>query len=267
MRVLLAVLIALVGPAAWAVCPDLPGAEMLFAQGKPRIIWVGEMHGTAEMPALFGDLICLAGKSGRKVVVALERPQDEQANWDAFLESGDRARLMAWQLWTADIQDGRSSQAMLALAERLRGYKAEGWLIGVRMMQHPWGARTITNYKLDNETSMADAVKDAADTWPEALILAYSGGLHARKTMSPVDKELPLAASLLPLGEVTSVDIMGQPGTAWACLADGCKVHSFGGDVHARGIVVDSPPEGFDAVAYTGLPNSASPPAVTPAGK
>ena len=267
MRVFLAVLIALAGPAAGAACPDLYGAAALFAEGKPRIVWFGEMHGTAEMPALFGDAICIAGRTGRKVVVMLERPQDEQANWDAFLANGDRARLTAGRIWNWEMQDGRSSQAMMALAERLRGFKNEGWLVAVRMMQRADGARTMTNYKLDNENSMAEAVKDASEKWPDALILAYSGGLHAQKTMSPIDKELPLAASQLPLGEVASVDVEGQAGTAWACLADGCGVHSFGGDKHARGVVTDSPPEGFDAVAYTGQPNSASPPAVTPAGK
>ena len=269
MRILLIVLMALAGSAAaHAACPDLPGAEALFASSKPRIVWVGEMHGTAEEPALFGDLVCIAGRTGRKVVVTLERTEAEQADWDAFLAGGDRARLTAGQSWHWSMQDGRSSEAMVALAERLRAFKTEGWLAAVRMMQREGGARSIANYKLDNETSMAEAVQSAARDYPDALILAYSGGLHARKTMSPIDKDLPLAASQLPRGEVASVDVEGLSGTAWTCLADGCGVHSFGErDHHARGVVMGAPEEGFDAAAYTGLPYTASPPAVTPRDK
>lgn len=258
-------LLALSASAAGASCPDLPGAAALFAPSMPRIVWVGEMHGTNEMPALFADLVCIAGESGRKAVVLLEREKGEQANWDGFFASGDKARLTAGESWHSDMQDGRSSGAMVALAERLRDYKAAGRLSAVQLMQRPWNERASGNYRLDNETSMADAVKQAAQDYPDAVILIYSGGLHARKTMSPFDKDLPLAASLLPAAEVTSIDVIGQAGTAWNCFSSGCGVHDYYAELnsHPRGVTLGPAEEGYDGVAYTGQPTTASPPAVS----
>lgn len=246
-----------------AACPDLPGAAALFAPSMPRIVWVGEMHGTNEMPALFGDLVCIAGESGRKVVVLLEREQEEQADWDAFLAGGDRTRLTAGRSWNSETQDGRSSEAMVVLAERLRANK-----IPVRLMLRRWDEARSADYLLDGETMMADSVRQAAHDSPDALILAYSGGLHAKKTMSPITKDLPLAASLLPSADVTAIEIEGGAGTAWIWIMDGGPgVHKVGGGDHPRGIVLDKSEEGYDGHAYTGLPSSAAMPAVKQPGK
>lgn len=255
-------LLALFAGAAGAACPDLPGAAALFEPGKPKIVWVGEMHGTAEMPALFADMVCIAGASGRKVVVLLERERGEQANWDAFLAGGDRTRLTAGKAWHWETQDGRSSEAMVALAERLRDYK-----VTIRLMQRGWDEPPAANHALDNETSMADSVRQAARDYPDALILAYSGGLHAKKSLSPFQKDLPLAASLLPAAEVTAVEIEGGSGTAWICVNDGCGVHSTVGETAKRGLTLGSPEAGYDAIAHTGLPSTASVPAIKLPGK
>lgn len=268
MRGFFALLLALTSSFGYAACPELPGAAALFASSMPRIVWVGEMHGTNEMPALFGDLICIAAESGRKVVVVLERGKDEQANWDAFLDTGDRARLTSGKIWHWETQDGRSSEAMIALAERLRTYKADGRALAVRLMQRGWDEKSSTNHPLDNETSMAEGVKQAAQSYPEAVIMVYSGGLHAKKTKSPFDKDLPLAASLLPSEKITSIEVHGQAGTAWNCFASGCGVHDYPErDKRPRSIVLGAVEEGYDAVAYTGVATTASPPAIKPPDK
>src|SRR5438552_2936988 len=115
---------------ASAACPDVPGAGALFERPTVRVVWVGEMHGTSEMPALFADLVCVASTTARRVVVALERGADEQPLWDRFLISDGgpaaRAALLKGSDWTSPTQDGRNSVAMLALADRLREYKAQG---------------------------------------------------------------------------------------------------------------------------------------------
>ncbi|HMA49148.1 MAG TPA: hypothetical protein VKP60_05290, partial [Magnetospirillaceae bacterium] len=158
------------------------------------------------------------------------------------------------------MQDGRSSEAMVALAQRLRDYK-----VAVRLMQRGWDEAPAGDYRLDNERSMADSIKEAARAYPDAVILIYSGDLHAQKTISPFDKNLPLAASLLPRGELISIDVVGQNGTAWNCFSSGCGIHPYIEEgSHARGIVMGAPREGFDATAYTGLPTTASLPAITP---
>jgi hypothetical protein len=258
MRALLAAAIALAGPAAWAGCPDLPGADALFAPRMPRIVWVGEIHGTAEEPALFGDLVCHAAQTGREVVVALERPHAEQPAWDRFLQDGDRTALLAQGLWAAPTQDGRSSQAMLALVERLRRFVAEGGVDAVVMME----ADTARNVD-HREQAMADVVAEAAANHPQAVILAYSGNLHARKSQSPFDSALSLAANRLPSKEVVSIDAQGRDGQDWSCQPD-CGVHPYRGSDLPRGVVpARRPDEGYDYEIFSGVPMTASPPAVT----
>ena len=104
-----------VAAAAPEPCPEVPGSAVLFEQPAIRVVWVGEVHGTSEMPALFADLVCAAATTGRHVVVALERSQDEQPLWNSFLASDGgptaRAALLKGSLWTSTIQDGRSGKA------------------------------------------------------------------------------------------------------------------------------------------------------------
>ncbi len=252
--------------AALPPCPPLPGAEVLFARPETKVVWVGETHGSAEQPALFGDLVCAAGATGRPVVVVLERGRDEQPAWDAFLRSDGgaaaRAALMNGPLWSGSVQDGRSSVAMLALAERLRGYVREGRVRTVRAMVSDAPTVGREGY----EAALA-ATTAAATVAPNGLVLAYSGSAHARKGPQTIGDETYREAALqLPAASTLSVKLEGAAGGYWNCQRDGCGVHpSRGGPVHARGVVVGGAPEGFDAVAYTGLPATASPPAGAPA--
>lgn len=82
-----------VAAATAAPCNPIPGWERVLADEKVRIVVLGEMHGTNEMPALFADAVCLTAQA-RSVVVALEQPSVDQAAVDAFLASdgGDEAK-------------------------------------------------------------------------------------------------------------------------------------------------------------------------------
>jgi hypothetical protein len=250
-------------------CPEVPGSAVLFERPATHVVWVGEVHGTSEMPALFGDLVCAAAATGRRVVVALERSQDEQPLWDSFLASngGQTAQtaLLKGSLWTSTAQDGRSGKATLALAKRLRQYKTQGRIAGVRMIvQMSWS----TEGKFEAE--MAHAVTDILRRQPDALVLVYSGNLHAMKTAAPFDKTLALAASLIPASELVTVNLVGGNGQAWNCQNGDCGSHPYQGSDHPRGIVPADTATGgsnqfwaagYDAVGYTGRATTPSPPA------
>jgi hypothetical protein len=101
----------------------IPGAADLWAAPSLHWVWVGEMHGTAETPAAFGDLVCDALAHGKHVTVALERVTKEQPILNSIVNGANleeaEGKLHAepgWQLFL----DGRSSQAMLSLLVRLR---------------------------------------------------------------------------------------------------------------------------------------------------
>ena len=131
---LMAAALALAAASAVGPCPVPPGAEALW-QPSIRYLLIGEIHGTAETPAAFADLVCAAARSGRPVTVAVEYSSDDQPVVDAFLASnGDakaRAALLTLPIWHDTWQDGRSSTAFLALFERLRVLKQAGLIRGV----------------------------------------------------------------------------------------------------------------------------------------
>ncbi|MFL5297869.1 MAG: hypothetical protein ACJ798_15950 [Phenylobacterium sp.] len=249
-----------------ADCEPLPGWERLFA-AKPAVVWVGEVHGTAEEPKLFGDIVCLAAKSQSPPLVALERDAQEQPLWDAFLQSDGaevaRHAFLQGRAWNWEIQDGRSSKAMLALAERLRQLKRQGRILGVAVIQ----PKLDTPDAAEHEQRMARAVTDAGAAHPGSMVLVLSGNAHARKGEgSARSQTYRLAAAYLPAASTVSVFIRSGPGEAWNCQEDGCGIHKMGGASEvARSVSVEGAPSGFDALAFTGVPTSASPPAARPA--
>lgn len=114
-------------------CQPLPGADLLWSKPGARFMLLGEMHGTAETPALFRDLVCAAHSSKRPLVVGLERSVREQSALDAFLAPSHHeaatAALLAESGWR--VFDGRSSRAMLGLLEDLRTFQQNGWIAEV----------------------------------------------------------------------------------------------------------------------------------------
>src|SRR5271157_252926 len=94
-------------------CSPLPGADSLWRKPALRFLIVGEMHGSAEAPAIFADLVCAALTTKRPIVVGLERPIEEQRDIDAFLTAEDHdaagKALLSHGGW--HTFDGRSSRA------------------------------------------------------------------------------------------------------------------------------------------------------------
>ena len=127
------------GPA----CDPIAGAEALWAKPETRFVIVGEIHGTAEAPAAFADLVCLAARE-RPVAVGVEAGAGFAAKLEAFLASdgGPAARgaFLSDVFWTQPFKDGRSSQAMLAMFDELRRLKRAGRGIKVFGFQ-PEGGR------------------------------------------------------------------------------------------------------------------------------
>lgn len=245
-------------------CQPLPGADVLFSRPGVRFILLGEMHGTTEAPALFRDLVCAAAAGKRPVVVGLERPSREQAAIDAFLAADNHAAatdtLLAESGW--GTFDGRSSRAMLSLMEALRELKLKGRISDVMAFDD---SRPGTS-NAERDQRMASALGAAAGRHANALVLALTGNLHASKKLIEGFGSYPFMAMLLPAAQTVSLFVSDQGGEAWTQMQDGCRPHklrSTGGD--NRGIVLSetaAPVRGFDGTASTGLPATASAPAI-----
>jgi len=245
-------------------CPEVAGVERFWAKPETRWIMVGEMHGTAEMPALFGDMVCqAAAHSRRPITVALEQSEGMQPVIDTFLASDGgpaaRAAFLKAPMWGTNFQDGRSSEAMLALYDRLRLMKAAGQIRAVRGFVPVIHAPTSDG---PYNALMAERLKAMASE-PSGLVLAYMGSVHAGKSSfgHGAATFLPAAADLPPERTI-SIYLYGNGGTAWNCIADGCKPHPLAARDARRGFAPATDlPWRYDWVFELGEKTTASPPA------
>ncbi len=229
--------------------PAAPLKQLLEAAGGHRVLLVGEIHGTAEVPALVADLAdALAAEA--PLVVGLELPRDEQKRIDAFLDSAgtgdDRVALLAGKFWTRDYQDGRSSLAMLELLERLRQLRLRTQIEVLALDQV--GAAVADGDARDR--AMAEGLSAALEAQPEARALVLAGNFHTRlQKGAPWDQSHEFLGYRLSRFEPYAIEIMGVAGSAWICTGpetDSCKARDFpdsslepgielGADVNERG--------------------------------
>lgn len=258
-------MLALFAAAALAATPCAPptGHEVLWTP-EHRFVIVGEIHGTAEAPAAFAQLVCAAAEQG-PVTVALELPVAMQPQLDAFLTASDDAGAAAILRPTifgdASMADGRTSLAMVGMMQTIRRLKAEGRDVTIRAFQpsNPRPAAFDQNYY---ELDMASALVSAAADRPESRVLVLVGNIHASKTRFERFDLMPAAAHL-PRKETVSLNVAQQGGQSWSCQADGCRAYDSLAryDAEARGVIMGPVSEGaWDGVLAVG-PVTASPPA------
>lgn len=250
-----------VTPPAPSECgTPIAGLDALFAAGKTFAF--GELHGTKELPEAIGVLACEAALRG-PVVVGVELPA--HPSFDAFLSSdgGEAARtaLLSAPAWSAAMQDGRTSEAMLGLVDRVRRLRQQGKPVELLAFD----ADETRDQTRDR--AMADLVLARRAARPDATFLLLMGNLHARKLAgSPwkPDDGYGWLASLMA-GQVVSFDANYPAGTAWVCTsldAASCGETSMAGSARpSRTLGVRLAP----SKAYDGLLDvptlTASPPA------
>jgi hypothetical protein len=184
------------------------------------VLLFGEIHGVKELPTFFGEAVCSTAGTQLPVEVGLEIPKAEQARIDSFLASAgapsDVETLIAGEFWTRDAQDGRSSQAMVTLLERIRQLRAQGLPIQVFLFDLDPSQAAAERDKL-----MAENLSSHARAHPKALTMALTGEVHAWKT-----KGAPWNPEFLPMGwylenggvQVHSLGRATPAGTAWTCV-------------------------------------------------
>jgi len=227
----------------------------------------GEIHGTLEAPEFFGDVVCNAARGPQRIVVGLELPSSETDAINAFLTGNDV--LSGREFWTQSFQSGRTSAAMLALLSELRRIVKSNNRVEVFLFDIPDGANPQ-----ERDASMANAILKKRTSDRDALVLLYSGNVHARKAKGvPWDPTLePMAYHLVANGlKVTSLNMRNPKGTAWICQsndASSCGPAKIGGEeppsgASPRGIRLsgETSADGYDGV-YIVSGATASPPAM-----
>lgn len=209
---------------------------------EARVIVVGELHGTEQTPAFVGQLVCGLLNLGRPVLLALERDGSEQQALNQYLASDglatDVQALLATGAWRQSVQDGRNSQAMLALIEQARRWHRTGLRVGVLAMQmdwspvlpesefgkQPWAQSDADYLTAMNDRAMADKVWGTALSYPTYTVVALAGNEHTALGSASRAKDLAspsLSDYLVQRMPVHIVGVGSQGGTSWNLTAEG----------------------------------------------
>lgn len=245
--------------AAKPSCPVVAGSDAVLKPGAHLLL--GETHGTREIPRVVADLACAAAKLG-PLRVGLEIAAVEQARIDAFIASAgtaeDRARLHDQSdFWNGAYQDGRRSEAVLALLESLRALRQNG--ADVRVIAYDGDPGN------DRDAAMATMLERAFKAEPHATFLMLSGNLHARKTSGRA-KQAFMADYMVKSGAaLTTLDARYSRGTAWVCFGDqpsdcGPNIVGAGRAGTTRGIALGRTADGaYDGTFDVGTVTFAAP--------
>ena len=239
---------ALAAPPA-VTCKHVPGASALLTKGST--VLVGEVHGTNEIPQAFGELVCIAVKAGVPVRIGLEMQPPELSAVEKFLDSGDRSELMKATPFTRKRQDGRTSQAMVTLLERLRALRSAGGKIHLSLFDAQPGDPSLRPL-LMAQTLRATRAEDKND-----LLLVLVGEDQAAlqpKTMATLLQQRKI--------KLVSLHATHAEGSAWTCQGNDCGEHKVAGDPPAKPLSVqlDAKLGTYSGTYYVG-PITASPPA------
>lgn len=187
-----------------------------------RLVVLGEMHGTREMPLLAGDLV-ERWSNASPVLLALEIPAREHVALREAVTSGgtdaaiETLRQRDWWQVPADGNDGRRSEDVLALVRRIGQLKTSGRDVAIL----PFDPRDIRCYQRGNcEAAMAHVLRHAHEAFPRGRIVVVTGNVHAMRSR-PTDApegfpDQPMTALLQDLSPY-SVNVTAARGAYWAC--------------------------------------------------
>lgn len=220
-----------VSRAAALVCESVP-------RGTPIV--VGELHGTAEAPEFFRDLVrCRAGKAENGLVVGLELPTSALTAALAIPESATKSEarnLLASNGFWKNAKDGRTSSAMLELIHYLRRIEVKGSSRVVAFDMRKSGADNFSVLAVDAIEDSLGAFPSLGDKRPEVLLLTGNG--HA--TMAQDEGSLGSEMAIRGLAPYI-FQVRFAAGQAWVCRMGECGISDAGRGVCANSERVEVP--------------------------
>ena len=200
---------------------------------EANVILIGEMHGTYEGPRFTAQLATALRRQNGSVLVALEIPQSAQTSIDLFMKTGDRTVLAREAFFSRTYQDGRSSEAMVALLEALR------LIPSVQLICFdPCAPEHCSEPGQLRDQQMASFLEERLARLKPAVTVVLTGNVHAAVAVGT-----PWAATYTPMGwllsqtrpkgSVLAIKQRYESGEAWVCTgtdASSCKAKAFRGD-------------------------------------
>lgn len=204
--------------------------------GDRRLVLLGELHGTREVPQLAAALVDAYAAEG-PVLLAVEIDHAEQVAIDAFLRSADeprgRAALVRRPYWTrpAPRNDGRRNEALVDLFDHVRRRRAQGRDVAVLAFDVP---QAPDHHARDR--AMAKVLRAAHAALPRGRLVVVTGNVHAmlqRPAGAPALMQEPMGAFLRDLDPV-SFRITAREGEFRACREACAAARVDGGNERTR---------------------------------
>lgn len=256
---------------------QIDSAESILQSGN--IVLFGEVHGTIEVPEFISTLTCQAAKSGLTVRVGLEIPKQEQSLVNQFilspLEKPDTMTLVASEFWTRELQDGRSSRAMLNLLKTIHELFNAGYPVDVFLFDDLNAYGQGLGFR---DSTMAENILMEYSETPNAMFIILTGNVHSRLIpgypWNPNSTFVPMGARLISaLPATRSFNLSHAGGTAWLCTGNPsvCTSKELEGSDMGSNLLIkwfsdEFPPTrssdaGHDGIFYVGA-ITASPPTI-----
>lgn len=205
------------------LCDAPSGWEQVANVAEGRFLVIGEMHGTKEVPAAFGAYVCKAAQQGGATLVGLEISQSYQPTLEeAKLSDDPRAMLLSKMKDHWEIEDGRSSEAMLDLVIRLLATENVTVHAFAAPLRTPFEQQAYERARANGQTRaqlhqarserMRDKLVEMFDGFDRAIVL--TGNIHAAKARFDYLEGADNLAMLLP-DDPISLDNRFSGGEAW----------------------------------------------------
>lgn len=200
-----------------------------------EVVLIGEVHGTAETPSIVSEIVCNAASAGRRVVLALEAP--ENVSVDVFSEQ-KRARIPpsllanSRQYWLtpAAQADGRTSQGQKKLVRFLQELNGlTDMFIDIVTVDIPYGNFDQSHMR---DLVMAEKIKELQESGFYDQVFFFGGHYHTRLVNGEAETSSSQSvAQYLETGHFSSVLIYPLGGATWACMGPRgniiCSTHSL----------------------------------------
>lgn len=156
---------------------DILSPKFLEIINPYKVIAVGEMHGSCEIPRFFGRLVSALVNANELLTVGLEISRSNQAVFDQFLETGDEGLLSRAQHFSSPTNDGRSSMAIHSLVKDLAGSHVANILaFDIDYSFHCEGEQ-------QRDSAMAKHILAHMKENPKNKVLLLCGNIHSAATI------------------------------------------------------------------------------------
>lgn len=220
--------LALAAGAKAQECAPLEGAELMDTWAG--VVFLGENHGTRQIPDMAGRLICRQLQRGRRIHVALEWPEHWTPVLQAYLltDTPDEARRLLlektdWMQRQRRFADGLTSQAMVSLLESLRQWRRQGAAIELSSFD----TRQWQSPQHFSDVGMAAMLTRNLEARPSDLAVVLSGEFHTRLVPETGPIAWPMAflvRAARPEWTLHTVAVRWAGGSLWGCGPERCGV-------------------------------------------